>query len=111
MARDARIEAESVYLAARRFAEAALAADDSMFTPGRRIWSAGTLERLYQHFNLQPDTSKESFEAKFRRQLTGAPADVVQLAAEVVFVHLLVAPDGSILKVGRRRWFRVVAGG
>jgi 5-methylcytosine-specific restriction enzyme B len=42
MARDPRAEADAVYRAAQRFVDVALASDDSLFTPGRPIWSAGT---------------------------------------------------------------------
>jgi 5-methylcytosine-specific restriction protein B len=42
---------------------------------------------------MSPDVSTDSFEQKFERQLQGASAATVQLAAEVVYVHFLAARD------------------
>jgi 5-methylcytosine-specific restriction protein B len=82
-----------VYQVARRFVDVALRKDGSMFLPDRQVWSALVLEDLHRRFNLSPDTSSDSFEEKFARQVEGAPAATVQLAAEVVFVHFLAAGD------------------
>jgi len=62
----------AVYEAARRFVEVGLQADGSLFVPDRSVWSASTLEDLYNRFNLAPDESGDSFEEKFARQLEGA---------------------------------------
>jgi 5-methylcytosine-specific restriction protein B len=66
--------------------------DGSLFSPAA-IWTAGHLEDLYRRFNLQPDVSGGKFEAKLAKQLADAPAETVQLAAEVIYVHLAVAND------------------
>ena len=79
------------YEAARRIVENGLRRDDSLFTPGRSIWSLPNLAELQARFVDRPDTSNDSFENKFRRQLAGAPAEAVQLAAELLFVHLLIS--------------------
>lgn len=84
---------QATYQAAGRFVDVALRSDGSLFAPDRRVWSPGVLEDLHTRFNLSPDTSTDSFEHKFQRQLNGAPAPTVQLAAEVVYVHFLVALD------------------
>jgi 5-methylcytosine-specific restriction protein B len=81
------------YEAARRFVDVDLRGDGSLFLPDRAVWSTSTLEDLHARFNLAPDVSAASFEDKFSRQLAGAPAATVQLAAEIVFVHFLVARD------------------
>lgn len=81
------------YVAARRFVEVALRHDGSLFEPDRKVWSAPVLDDLYQRFNLSPDESKDRFEDKFRRQLKDAPTATIQLAAELIFVHLLIAND------------------
>src|SRR6266545_1383761 len=83
---------EELYTAARRVIDAGLAADDSAFTPGIAIWTAAAADDLHARFVLAPDTGRDSFLTKFRRQLTGAPATTVQLAAELLYLHLL-APD------------------
>lgn len=82
-----------VYEAAERFVEAALRSDGSLFTPERAIFSATNLDELHRRFNEQPDEGSSSFLEKFERQLAGAPDVVIQLAAELVYVHLLVAVD------------------
>ena len=86
MVRQAR--SEDIYAAATRWIDVAL------FTPAASIWSAPTVEDLYQRYNLRPDTSSGAgFDAKLRRQLEGAPDATIQLMAEVTFVSLLVVDD------------------
>lgn len=82
-----------VYGAIRQWVDRCLAEDGSLFTPGTPIWTLPNFEELHRRFNQQPDTSGAGFEDKFHTQLTGAPAATVQLAAEVVYVHLAVAND------------------
>jgi MoxR-like ATPase len=79
-----------LYLAAQRFVDAALRRDDSMFTPGTAIWSAEHLKDLSARFLGQPDTGDRPFEEKLRDQLRGAGDAVLQLAAEIIFVYLLI---------------------
>jgi hypothetical protein len=86
---------EAVYEAAERWVDAALRLDDSLFTPGTAIWSAQVIDDLYHRFVEQPDEGQRSFEEKFRDQLAGAPANTMQLAAELLYVHFLVADDIS----------------
>jgi 5-methylcytosine-specific restriction enzyme B len=81
---------ELLYEVARQFVDAALRKDDSLFTPGHPIWSRATLDDLYERFVKSPDESSDTFEQKLQRQLAGAPPETIQLAAEVLYVHLLV---------------------
>ncbi|TMC52193.1 MAG: AAA family ATPase [Chloroflexi bacterium] len=81
------------YAAARLFIASALRSDGSLFTPDRLIWTLPVVEDLYERFVGQPDTSSDSFEVKFRRQLAGAPAETIQLAGELLFVHFLIASN------------------
>jgi MoxR-like ATPase len=91
MARQNALDVQPFYAAARRFVDAALRADDSMFTPGRPIWTLANVEDLYRRFAEELDTSNDSFENKFRRELQGAPPEIYQLAGELIYVHLLIA--------------------
>ena len=84
-------EVQTVYEAAQRFVDAALLSDDSLFTPGQPIWTPPVLDDLHARFVEQPDTSPDAFHVKFRRQLEGASPATIQLAAEVLYVHFLVA--------------------
>jgi 5-methylcytosine-specific restriction enzyme B len=97
-------ECRPVYHAAERFVEAALRHDDSLFTPGRTIWAKTNADVLYTRFVSQPDLSKDSFLTKLERQMGKAPGplreqfgiardEVIQLLAEIAYVHLVIARD------------------
>jgi len=84
------------YTAAAAFRTRCLATDDSLFTPGRPIWTAATAEDLYVRFVETPDVrTGVGFIAKLEGQLEGAQPATVQFAAEAVFVHLLGEADTS----------------
>ncbi len=116
MARLNKPAAARVYAAAQRFVDAALRADDSMFTPGAAIWSAPVIADLYERFVDHPDLSANTFEAKFRRQLHGdaltpqqdAPPATYQLAGELLYLHLL--PVNGISGSTKRRIINNILG-
>ncbi|HRI16845.1 MAG TPA: AAA family ATPase [Verrucomicrobiota bacterium] len=81
---------QALYRAIDRAVECAFRTFDSVFTPGRAIWSSANLEELHQRFVLRPDESNATFLDKFQNQLAGAPAPVVQLAGELLFLHSLI---------------------
>jgi hypothetical protein len=83
-------ERETLYSVAQQFVDAALRRDDSLLSPGVPVWSLANLEDLHRRFVEQLDTSADSFENKLRRQLAGAPPHTVQLAAELLYVHLML---------------------
>lgn len=80
--------------AAQRFIEAALKADDSLFTPGKQIWTVPLVDELHRLFIENPDESSDTFLEKFRRQLDSASESAKQLAAELLWVHFLT-PKGT----------------
>ena len=82
---------ERIYEAANRFVQTALRSDDSLFTPGTAVWTRYELDELHKRFVESPDTSSDAFEVKLQRQLSGAAGTTVQLMAEVLYVHFLVA--------------------
>jgi 5-methylcytosine-specific restriction enzyme B len=90
-----RPELQAEYDGAAAFVEAGLRTDGSLFTPGVSVWGLAAIDDLYKRFNENPDESSDSFENKFRRQLHGAPPITVQLAGELIYVHLLIASDIS----------------
>lgn len=79
-----------IYSACERFVNESLRHDGSLFTPGQAIWSQPVIDDLYRRFVEQPDTSNRTFMVKWREQLAGAPTETYQLAAELLYVHLLV---------------------
>lgn len=82
--------AARIYAAASVFVDQGLRQDGAMFTPGRPIWTMAAIHDVYERFVQHPDESKDTFEAKFRRQLAGAKGDTIQFAAELLYVHLLI---------------------
>lgn len=91
MARLSDPHAQRIYAAAERFINGALRHDDSLFTPGRKIWTAATIDELHRHFVLHPDEGGGDFWSKLKGQLAGASAQTYQLAAEVLYIHFLPA--------------------
>ncbi len=89
-------DAARVYAAAERWVDAALRRDDSLFTPGRAIWTAGNIEELHRRFVLDRDTSDEPFMTKLQRQLAGADPGVYQFTTELLYVHVLSAYRATI---------------
>jgi 5-methylcytosine-specific restriction protein B len=87
------VNEDAVYAAARRVIEAGLAADGSVFTPDRAVWTAEAADLLYAKFVQQPDAGKGSFVKKLQGQLAGAPPTAVQLMAELIYLHLLLPRD------------------
>jgi 5-methylcytosine-specific restriction protein B len=88
--------AERVYRAADRIRQEGLASDGALFTPGESIWSERTARDLHERFVQRPDTTADSFVLKFQRQLAGAPAETVQLAAELAYAHVLIAVSAQM---------------
>jgi len=87
--------APKIYAAAGKWVDCALRLDDSLFTPGRPIWSLHVLDDLYQRFVENPDLGNDTFATKFAGQLAGAPAETFQLAGELLYVHFLFPDDIS----------------
>ena len=93
-----RADADSVYAAAADWVERGLRRDDSLFTPGQPIWTAHWLGELRSAFLDRPDeTPGTTFPEKLARQLRGAPAPVIQLMGEAIYVHFLIVwtKDGT----------------
>ena len=81
---------ERVYAAAKRWVDVALRTDDSLFTPGKQIWTSQWLGELHQQFLNNPDDHGGGFLGKLERQLDGSPPEVYQLTAEVLYVYFLI---------------------
>ena len=81
---------QRVYTAAAAWVTRALRSDDSLFTPGKAIWTKELLGQLHQRFLDNPDESSDSFLEKLKRQLAGSPPEVYQLMGEVLYLHFLI---------------------
>ena len=83
--------ADKVYEAASKWIDSALRTDDSLFTPGRPIWSRQWLGELHQRFLDNPDDeSGDAFLKKLKRQLADSTPEVYQLMGEVLYVRFLI---------------------
>ncbi|MDP9314434.1 MAG: EVE domain-containing protein, partial [Chloroflexota bacterium] len=109
-ARHTGLHAERIYTAAEQFVERALRRDDSLFTPGHTIWTIPNINELYRRFIEESDTSHDAFMVKFERQLSGAPPEVIQLASEMMFVHVILASRNSITAATKRQLVTTILG-
>jgi 5-methylcytosine-specific restriction protein B len=78
---------EETLVAMGRIRETALVRFDSLFTPDRNLWTLHQLQRFHAMFVERFDEGEGSFLGKFRKQLEGADDDVLQLAAELLYVQ------------------------
>ena len=78
---------QPVYAALDTFRRRCLTESDSLFTPGRAVWTLANIEDLHQRFNLSPDESKAGFTDKLQRQMAGATDEVLQLMGEMLWLH------------------------
>lgn len=73
---------------------------DSVFTPGRSVWTLTTARDLERSFVNRPDTGGRSFGAKLDDQLAGVADDGLQLFAEIWCMSLAPLEDYS---TGKKR--------
>lgn len=73
--------------------ERCLLEDGSLFTPGLAVWTKENVEDLWRRFIDDADYGDGTFFEKLQQQLVGAGDGVVQLAAEMLFVHFLTPLD------------------
>lgn len=90
-----------VYAAAALWRDRCLIQDLALFED-RRGSELGDAEMLMRDFVDQPDLSAEKFLPKLRLQLASTSSSAVQLAAELLYVHLLIA-RGSVVSGSRKR--------
>ena len=86
--------------AARRWIDACLLEDGSLFAPGRALWTAANAEILQRDFVDRPDPGGGDFMTKLKRQLESAGAPAQQFAAELRLA-LLLFPSNIGAKVKR----------
>ncbi|MDX3524535.1 McrB family protein [Streptomyces scabiei] len=72
----------------RRVFRDGLLSGKSAFSPETDAWTEATASDLRARFVDRPDESSDTFLVKLRRQLDGAPAATVVLAAELLFVNM-----------------------
>jgi MoxR-like ATPase len=75
--------------------------DDLSLFGDVRIATAANADILIRDFVEQPDLSNTDFLTKLRGQLSASPPGAIQLAAELLYVHLLIARSTTVS--GRRK--------
>ena len=87
---------EKVYDAAQAWVNRALKTDDSLFTPGKPIWSSHNLRELRQRFLDGPAVPGNGFYERLLNALSGGSPEVFRLMGEVLFVHFLIVHQGAV---------------
>ena len=101
--------AERVYIAAEKWIDRALRDDDSLFTPGKAIWSRDHLAELRDRFLERPVVGTQDFYQKLETQLEGCSDEAYQLMGEALYVHLLfISEDGMHGETKKERVERVL---
>lgn len=93
--------ARPIYRAAARWRDVSLLEDRSLFSEGPGSTLADG-EALVRDFVASPDTGKGSFLTKLGTQLATTPTGAVQLAAELLYVHLLIARADAVSGAKKR---------
>ena len=81
--------AEQVYAAAQKWVSCALRSNDSLFTPGKPIWTRELLRVLHDQVLNRPEMGDGDFGGKLQQQLAGSPPEAYQLMGEVLYLHYL----------------------
>jgi len=94
---------EESYATMARFRKVALETFDSLFTPGKRLWTLAQHQNFNRLFVEQPDERPVDFETKFRSQLEDGSAEDYQYAAELLYVQMFftsrISPEKKIRNV------------
>ena len=95
--------ADETFVAMNNIRETALTSFDSLFTPEQDLWTLHNLQRFHVLFIQHFDEGPGSFLEKFRKQLQEASDEVLQLAAELLYVQqfftTVTGPDKKIENV------------
>ena len=81
--------AEQVYAAAQNWVNGALRSDDSLFTPGKPIWTRELLGVLHYQVLNRPEVGEGDFWGKLQQQMAASPPEAYQLMGEVLYLHYL----------------------
>jgi hypothetical protein len=109
---------EKTFTALERIRETALIRYDSLFTPERKLWRLDDLRQFHTLFVERFDKGEGSFLDKWQKQLEGATDDILQLAAELLYVQqfftTVTGPEKKLRMLGlfsaganNRRQFRI----
>ncbi len=91
-------DVEVTYQVAAEWVDRALVKDDSLFTPGKALWTKELLGELHTRFLNRREGGEGNFLQKMKTQLADSPPDVYQLMGEVMYVFylILISPGGAL---------------
>lgn len=98
----------AVYEAAERIVERGLRREDSLFTPGRAIWTLAAFEELQQLYVDTFDPGPGTFAEKLKIQIGGGSPDAIQLMAEILYMYYLPESGGVTPATKRDRIVEVL---
>jgi hypothetical protein len=78
---------DETFSAMQHIRETALVRFDSLFSRERKLWTLEHLRQFHALFVERFDAGEGSFLEKWKKQLEGASDDILQLAAELLYVH------------------------
>ncbi len=111
MARYTSEKARRIYEVSDRFVEECLGDDGSLFVPGEPIWRGEHVDELYELYVVNVMAgSNRSFDEILETQLESARDEVIQLMAEVLCVHFLIAKPYTISGATKRGHINAVLG-
>lgn len=87
--------AQPMYQAAERWRNESLIENRSLFS-GELLDGAAAAQELVEAYVLRPDLGTGTFYGKLKEQLADVSPAAVQLAAELLFVHYLIASPGAV---------------
>src|SRR5437762_2119689 len=94
---------DETFAAMARIRETTLVRFDSLFVSDRRLWTLQKLQRFHTMFVERFDVGEGTFLEKWRRQLEEADDEILQLAAELLYVQQfftsLTGPEKKIQNV------------
>lgn len=105
MARYQKPGRDLIYSAAERWRDEAVRRDGSLFTPGKAIWTPANLRDIEPRLAISPSPT-DKFQQKLATQLSGAPAEQVQLYAEATYLYFL--PTLGILGKAKRSSLKLI---
>lgn len=80
---------EPIYVAAKQWRERSLAADHSVFSESKNLWTGALLDELDQRFVKNLDEGEGDFLSKLKTQLSAGSPECRQLMAESLWLLLL----------------------
>ncbi len=95
--------AKKVYTAAELWVDCALRRDDSLFTPGKAIWTRELLGMARERWMESTVEVTGGFHERLRAQLGDSPNDLFQLMGEALYVHFLVIHSSNMKGETKRK--------